>query len=317
MGDTLNGEIAKFTRVDYPPASKSRSLLSIMSKNSSSERKRFSFGSNDILSIDTDAKAVSFLDNKKVSPEMVERSNITISRVTSPFYVTPSLFREIMTKARAGIGTKEMLQTVEMSMVFGSRPTSNDLDALARKMVPDTELKMPPPSTIPCGDKKCCAASTSFEMCNCDSGIVEISPSKDTERWYRIPRCISRYENLESMFTSDNNQIKAVENLEGMKHLKNLDLNGSRLDTAAGIEDSPSIERLFLRNVPLDTIKGIEKLPALRSLDISHDEYLHDITPVKGLKNLKHLFVDWKNINDESASVVKNMMKNGVYVNLA
>lgn len=316
MGTRLSKELATFERIDYPPASKSRAFLSILANNSSTKRKWLSFGYHDSLSLDTDSRVISFLDNKKVPSESIERTSTEITSVIAPFNVTPSMFREIMTTGRMKTVTKELIQTMMAGIRFGSRSPSSDLDVMIKKMIPESKLEKAPTSTVQCGDKKCCVVDNSFDICNCDDDVVEISASNKSDSWYRIPSCISRYKDLESIFTPANNQIKAVENIEGMKRLKNIDLNDSRIDTVGGINDLPSIERLFLRTASLDTIDGIEDLPSLRSVDISHNGYLHDITPVKDLKNLKHLFVDWEHLNGGSINVVKEMIKTGVHVNL-
>ena len=305
-----------FVRPEYAKASKSRAVLSFIVRKNIDP-----IDDDDPVSLREPTKMITLLDNKKITPVIIERTPIAIRYANSPFMVTPSLFREIMITDRmkqVHDDNDETIKAAAMSISVNSRSPSSDLDGLVNRLLPSEQRIAPRNrSTVPCGDKKCCVMKDNFDICNCNDDIAEINKDDDgnIEHVYRIPSCISRYQQLESMFFGKYNNVEAVENIEGMKALKVLDLNGSHIHTLDGIDDVPSIERLFLKGSRVKTIAGIERLQSLRSVDV-RTPYLHDIVPAKHLKNLKHLFVAWDELKGDSLATAKEMMTKGIHVNL-
>jgi hypothetical protein len=301
----MRGDQEWFVRPSWPVSSRSRATLSFVNG-------KFGDGYPG-----DDLGMLSFLDNDKLGSPAIEHADIHFDGSPAPFFVTPFLLRDIYTTTRmnpsGSIDTRPLFKIIADSIAYGSRSGGDINDRLFSRFT-KTMIKPVKKISIPCGPKKnCCPVKNAFETCNCKDDVVEVIAS---DRLSRIPRCMKRYANLENLFASKSG-LYAIENLEGLGHLKIVDLSGNSIKSINGLEKTPSIERLSLKDNSLENISGIDKVTSLRSLDIRENSSINDLRPVEKLDRLSHLLVQWNALDGENHDRAVNLSKRGVFLNPA
>ncbi|KAK2149746.1 hypothetical protein LSH36_438g02044 [Paralvinella palmiformis] len=76
------------------------------------------------------------------------------------------------------------------------------------------------------------------------------------------------------------NQIKKIENLEGLQHLKHLDLSSNQIGDISGLDYLVSLRTLNLSCNAIDTVQGLENLRSLAKLNLSYNQ----ISNISGLQ---------------------------------
>ncbi len=75
---------------------------------------------------------------------------------------------------------------------------------------------------------------------------------------------------LEELYMAQN-KLRKIEGLEGLVHLRTLDLGANRIRLIEGLETNTALESLWLGKNKIEEIRGLDTLTQLRQLDIQNN----------------------------------------------
>ncbi|GMH79428.1 hypothetical protein TrLO_g3606 [Triparma laevis f. longispina] len=105
-------------------------------------------------------------------------------------------------------------------------------------------------------------------------------------------------ETLEELELYDN-QVGALEQLEHMPKLTNLDISFNAIRNMASVSNCKLLTTLYIANNKLTSIEGLEELTQLKTLDVGANR-LRSMKGIGGLVNLEHLWMGKNKITEIS-----------------
>ena len=195
---------------------------------------------------------------------------------------------------------------------------------VTKKDIGTTELKTVGKPCKKDATKTCCKILDARDICACDpdsSAIILKNPKIETDIFKesnmnlvgkgsdfkaidRIPRCLQDFKKLESIDLGGNN-IRKIENLDGLEKLKFLDLRAMGTGFRYGINQIENIDELknlkflILRNNEISEIKNLENNTKLEIIDLTNNyfekplglEKLEELPDLKKIQFGKNYFV--------------------------
>lgn len=92
-------------------------------------------------------------------------------------------------------------------------------------------------------------------------------------------------------------RIDSIAQLEGLLHLKSLNVNNIGLKSLAPIKNMTALQYLYCSNNHIRSIKPLEMLSELQELDVSYNKSLRDVSVLKKLTNLTKVNLQGTNMD--------------------
>lgn len=101
---------------------------------------------------------------------------------------------------------------------------------------------------------------------------------------------------LEELYMAQN-KLRRIEGLEGLVHLRTLDLGANRIRTIEGLESNTALQSLWLGKNKIEAIAGLETLSQLRQLDIQNNRLTTLGNGLAAQVHLEELYLAWNAID--------------------
>mmetsp|Transcript_66192 Transcript_66192/g.130241 ORF Transcript_66192/g.130241 Transcript_66192/m.130241 type:complete len:365 (+) Transcript_66192:39-1133(+) len=101
---------------------------------------------------------------------------------------------------------------------------------------------------------------------------------------------------LEELYLAQN-KLRTIQGLEGLVHLRTLDLGANRIRVIQGLETNTAMKSLWLGKNKIEAIGGLEALTELRQLDIQHNRLTTLGEGLLHLSKLEELYLAWNAID--------------------
>lgn len=111
------------------------------------------------------------------------------------------------------------------------------------------------------------------------------------------------------------NRIDSIAQLDGLLHLKSLNVNHIGLKSLAPVKKMTALQYLYCSNNHIRSIKPLEMLSELQELDVSYNKSLRDVSVLKKLTSLTK--VDLQGTNMDFLPDITLEKKNGLWGALA
>lgn len=100
---------------------------------------------------------------------------------------------------------------------------------------------------------------------------------------------------LEEVYAAQN-KLRKIEGLEGLVHLRTLDLGANRIRKIEGLETNTALQSLWLGKNKIEAIEGLGALTQLRQLDVQHNRLTEIGSGIAHLTVLEELYLAWNAI---------------------
>lgn len=124
--------------------------------------------------------------------------------------------------------------------------------------------------------------------------ILDLSFNAIREMYPRLVECVPL---LEELYLAQN-KLKQIEGLEGLVHLRILDLGANRLRSIEGLETNVGLKSLWLGKNKIEAITGLDNLVNLEQLDIQNNRLTTLGDGLRHLVNLRELYLACNRIPD-------------------
>jgi hypothetical protein len=102
---------------------------------------------------------------------------------------------------------------------------------------------------------------------------------------------------LQELYVAQN-KLRRIEGLEGMAHLKTLDLGANRIRVIEGLDDCAALESLWLGKNKIELISGLTSNTQIKQLDIQNNRLTQLGDGLQGLSALSELYLAWNAIEN-------------------
>ncbi|KAJ1433150.1 hypothetical protein B484DRAFT_447427 [Ochromonadaceae sp. CCMP2298] len=102
---------------------------------------------------------------------------------------------------------------------------------------------------------------------------------------------------LQELYVAQN-KLRRIEGLEGLVHLRTLDLGANRIRVIEGLETCTGLQSLWLGKNKIEVIAGLSTNTQLRQLDIQNNRLTQLGDGLQGLSELSELYLAWNAIEN-------------------